>query len=189
MNNYHQPFANYAMTKKEILQNLANRILHHSLYKAFYLVMGFLSVICVILSIIERCPSGYFYILEVIINLGMILEVTIRFFAFGKNFWNSKWNMFDVVLVFFCFLTLFILMVGECSSTRTREAEADAFLLILRNGIQFSRLMVVLKKNNTQLSNRATTINFENIDSRAFDDSSFDTRRTTYTDDFDDNFF
>lgn len=29
-------------------------------------------------------PSGWFYVLEVIVNISMIVEVTIRFFALGR---------------------------------------------------------------------------------------------------------
>lgn len=32
----------------------------------------------------EHCPSFTFYVLEVIVNTAMIVEVSIRFFAFGK---------------------------------------------------------------------------------------------------------
>lgn len=46
--------------------------------------MAALSVTTVILSLSDGCPGLPFYILEFIINTSMILEVGVRFVAFGK---------------------------------------------------------------------------------------------------------
>lgn len=46
--------------------------------------MAALSVTTVVLSLTDGCPGLAFYILEVIINTSMILEVSIRFVAFGQ---------------------------------------------------------------------------------------------------------
>jgi hypothetical protein len=46
--------------------------------------MAALSVTTVALSLSDGCPGLSFYILEIIINTSMILEVAIRFVAFGR---------------------------------------------------------------------------------------------------------
>ena len=46
--------------------------------------MAALSVTTVVLSLKDGCPGLAFYILEVIINTAMILEVGIRFVALNK---------------------------------------------------------------------------------------------------------
>lgn len=46
--------------------------------------MATLSVATVALSLTDGCPGVAFYVLEVIINTSMILEVGIRFVALGK---------------------------------------------------------------------------------------------------------
>jgi hypothetical protein len=46
--------------------------------------MAALSVTTVVLSLTDGCPGLAFYILEVIINTSMILEVGIRFVALGR---------------------------------------------------------------------------------------------------------
>ncbi|KAG5644615.1 hypothetical protein DXG03_008093 [Asterophora parasitica] len=46
--------------------------------------MAALSATTVILSLRDGCPGLAFFILEVIINASMIIEVAIRFIAFGK---------------------------------------------------------------------------------------------------------
>lgn len=45
------------------------------------------------LSLLSDCPTLPFYILEIIVNTTMILEVSIRFTAFGK-----------VSLLYYCLL-------------------------------------------------------------------------------------
>jgi hypothetical protein len=46
--------------------------------------MAALSVTTVVLSLSDGCPGLPFYILEIIINTSMILEVGVRFVAFGR---------------------------------------------------------------------------------------------------------
>ena len=46
--------------------------------------MTALSVTTIALSITDGCPGLAFYILEIIINTSMIVEVGIRFVAFGR---------------------------------------------------------------------------------------------------------
>ncbi|KAJ3193143.1 hypothetical protein HK101_005367 [Irineochytrium annulatum] len=152
------------ITSNEILHSLANRILHSSFYKWFYLIMAFVSVTCLVLSFMSRCPSGYFYILETIVNLAMILEVGIRMLALRKIFWRNLWNVLDLLLVLLCVLTLLWLALGECTTERSWEAEADTILLVLRNMIQFFRLMMMLAKNGQNMSRRTQNIDFSTVD-------------------------
>ena len=78
------------MTRDEITKGIANRFLYSRTYLVLYLVMAALSVTTVVLSMVSGCPTLPFYILEFIINGAMILEVSIRFVAFGKVCCNSK---------------------------------------------------------------------------------------------------
>jgi len=72
------------MTRSEITKGIANRFVHSRTYIFLYLGMAALSVATVALSLSDGCPGLPFYILEVIINTSMILEVAIRFVAFGR---------------------------------------------------------------------------------------------------------
>ncbi len=72
------------MTKDEIAKNIANRFVHSGTYIILYLAMAGLSITTVVLSLVNDCPTLPFYILEFIINGAMILEVGIRFVAFGR---------------------------------------------------------------------------------------------------------
>lgn len=72
------------MTKDEITKNIANRFVHSQTYIVLYLAMAALSITTVVLSLVNDCPTLPFYILEFIINAAMIIEVGIRFVAFGR---------------------------------------------------------------------------------------------------------
>lgn len=74
----------YALSKSEVTKNIANRFVHSRSYVLLYLVMASLSTTTVILSLQDGCPGLAFYILEIIINVAMIAEVSIRFVAFGR---------------------------------------------------------------------------------------------------------
>jgi hypothetical protein len=174
LGNYSSPLtASKQIGASEAIQNVANRILHSEGYKRWYLGMAACSILVLILSLWEKCPryqrilinSNLFYTLEVIINVGMVAEVAIRIIALERQFWRSSWNIADVLLTLFCIFSLIYLFTGTCSPERTREAEFDSFLLVIRNGSQFSRLASVIRKNNSQLSTRAMDLNFENIES------------------------
>ena len=77
----------YALTKKEITQGIANRFVHSRVYIILYLSMTALSVTTIALSITDGCPGLAFYVLEVVINTSMIVEVAVRFVAFGRVSW------------------------------------------------------------------------------------------------------
>ena len=72
------------MSRDEIAKGIANRFVHSRIYIILYLVMASLSITTVVLSLVNGCPTLPFYILELIINGAMILEVSIRFVAFGR---------------------------------------------------------------------------------------------------------
>ncbi|KAI8852513.1 hypothetical protein BC829DRAFT_384576 [Chytridium lagenaria] len=146
-----------------MLHSLANRILHSSFYKWFYLVMALFSIVCSVLTILQRCPSGYYYALEVLVNLAMIIEVLIRVQALGKVFWKSFWNVLDICLVGLCMFTLLWLAFGECTKERSWEAEADTILLVIRNLIQFSRVAVMITKNGQYMTRRPQAVDFSTV--------------------------
>ena len=84
----------YALSREEITRGLANRFVHSRTYILFYLIMAALSVTTVVLSLTDGCPGLAFYILEIIINTSMILEVGIRFVALGKVWFSfRRWQL------------------------------------------------------------------------------------------------
>ncbi|KAJ7197318.1 hypothetical protein B0H12DRAFT_1220576 [Mycena haematopus] len=148
----------YALTRSEITKGVANRFVHSRTYIFLYLGMAALSVTTVILSLTDGCPGIAFYILEVIINTSMILEVGIRFVAFGRQFWKSPFNVVDLILTVFCALTLLVLAFAKCGSTSKEEELLDTFLLIARNVLQFGRLAAVMRQSGQSIFSRPKPI-------------------------------
>jgi len=141
----------YALTRGEITRGVANRFVHSRAYVCLYLGMAALSVTTVVLSLKDGCPVLAFYILEVIINTSMILEVGIRFVALGKQFWKSPFNVMDLTLTVFCALTLLVLAFANCGSGSKEEAILDTLLLVSRNVLQFGRLAAVMRQSGQSI--------------------------------------
>lgn len=70
--------------ENEVARGIANRFVHSRTYIFLYLGMACLSATTVGLSLAEGCPGLAFYILEIIVNSAMIVEVGVRLLAFGK---------------------------------------------------------------------------------------------------------
>ncbi|KAI0931693.1 hypothetical protein AcW1_000974 [Taiwanofungus camphoratus] len=148
----------YALTREEITKGLANRFVHSRAYTVLYLVMAALSVTTVVLSLVNGCPTLPFYILELIINGAMILEVGIRFIAFGRQFWKSPFNVMDLILTIFCVITLLFVFFAGCGSTSKDEELLDTLLLVARNILQFSRLLSVMRQSGQSIFSRPKPI-------------------------------
>ncbi|KAL0578470.1 hypothetical protein V5O48_003519 [Marasmius crinis-equi] len=148
----------YALTRQEITKGLANRFVHSRTYIFLYLGMACLSITTIVLSITDECPGVPFYILEVVINVSMILEVAIRFVAFGRQFWRSPFNVVDLILTVFCALTLLVLAFAKCGSGSKEEEILDTLLLVARNVLQFSRLAAVMRQSGQSIFSRPKPI-------------------------------
>ncbi|ORX88168.1 hypothetical protein K493DRAFT_236955, partial [Basidiobolus meristosporus CBS 931.73] len=90
-------------------------------------------------------PGTFFIVLEFVINITMIVDVGFRLVAFGKIFWKSAMNIFDVVLVALCIGSLIFLFM-DCTTSRVKSELAGTVFLVIRNTIQFFRLFNALRK-------------------------------------------
>lgn len=72
------------VSRSEAIKGISNRFVFSTFYIYLYLGMALLSLATVVLSLLSDCPTLTFYVLEIIVNTAMILEVTIRLVAFGK---------------------------------------------------------------------------------------------------------
>jgi len=120
--------------------------------------MAVLSVTTVALSLGQGCPPLAFYVLEIIINSAMIIEVGIRFVAFGKLFWRSPFNVVDLILTLFCAITLLAITLVGCGATSKAEEVFDTLLLVARNVLQFGRLAAVMRQSGQSIFSRPKLI-------------------------------
>ncbi|KAF8581646.1 hypothetical protein K439DRAFT_204914 [Ramaria rubella] len=150
--------SHYALTRKEITKGIANRFVHSRTYIFLYLTMAALSVTTVVLSLGKGCPPLAFYILEIIINSAMIIEVGIRLVAFGKQFWKSPFNTVDLILTLFCAITLLAITLVGCGAGSKAEEVFDTLLLVARNVLQFGRLAAVTRQSGQSIFARPKPI-------------------------------
>ncbi|KAJ3150472.1 hypothetical protein HDU86_006645 [Geranomyces michiganensis] len=148
----------------DLLHSFANRILHSHYWKAFYVCMLALSLACLAGTYLNPCPGPWICTMEIIVNMGMVAEVCVRFVALGKIFWLSYWNIVDLALVPLCLLTFVIILFTPCSASSRGELELEDMLLVFRNGVVLSRLASVVQKNRTQLGAQTRNIDLLTID-------------------------
>ncbi|KAG9086698.1 hypothetical protein FS749_003444 [Ceratobasidium sp. UAMH 11750] len=148
----------YGLTRNELTKAVANRFVHSRAYVVLYLGMAALSATTVALSLSDGCPGTAFYVLEVIVNTAMIAEVTIRFLAFGRQFWKSPFNVLDLLLTTLCIVTLLVLVLAGCGSTSKEEELLDTLLLAFRNIMQFGRLAAIMRQSGQSLFARPRDI-------------------------------
>ncbi|GAA5892246.1 uncharacterized protein JCM6883_007296 [Sporobolomyces salmoneus] len=153
----------------ETLKGVANRFVFSQFYVFLYLGMAALSLTTVFLSATNRdnCPSFTFYVLEVIVNSAMIIEVSIRFFAFGRQFWSSHFNTLDLLITLLCLITLLVIVFKGCSAKD--EEVFDTFLLVVRNLFQFGRLALVLRKSGKNVFSRPAPIDLSSARAYSLD--------------------
>ncbi|GJJ09703.1 hypothetical protein Clacol_003927 [Clathrus columnatus] len=131
--------------------------------------MAALSITTVVLSLGSGCPPAAFYVLEFIINSAMILEVSIRLVAFGKQFWKSPFNIIDLVLTVFCAITILAITLVGCDTSSKAEELFDTLLLVARNLLQFVRLAAVTRQSGRSIFSRPKPIDLSAAGSRRLD--------------------
>lgn len=55
-------------------------------------------------------------------------------------------NILDLVLTLFCVVTLLLVFLNPCGSGSKSEEVLDTILLVVRNGVQFWRLLAILRR-------------------------------------------
>ena len=108
----------YSISQAEHFKTLATRTLQSPAFRFFYFTNGILSIICLIISFMYSCPGTYYYVLEVLINVALILEVGTRYIALQKVNSCQRWMFFKdwIMLTFLLWIEIlgFHLECGWC---------------------------------------------------------------------------
>ncbi|KAK4057977.1 hypothetical protein OIO90_001196 [Microbotryomycetes sp. JL221] len=164
---YSASTSSHFVSRKQAIKGISNRFIFSQFYIYLYLAMAALSLTTVVLSILSDCPTFTFYILEIIVNTAMILEVSIRLVAFGNQFWKSYYNTLDLLVTILCAITILIIFFSGCSAKG--EEVFDTFLLVLRNLFQFGRLALVMRKSGKNVFTRPAPIDLSNARTYSLD--------------------
>ncbi|KAJ1986788.1 hypothetical protein H4R33_003167 [Dimargaris cristalligena] len=170
----------YHLSARDVFNAAANQLLYSRFYTYFYILLGVLSLISLIVALSEKCPSTGFIILESIICFAMVVEVTTRIVALGKIYWNSALNIIDLVLVFLCIILLVLLSTG-CSAASSSEELFNTVILLLRNCVQISRVGMMIRQNQRHMDARDVTVQFSTTaDRHSGEDRDFEADELDY---------
>jgi len=161
------------ITPGAALTNAANRLLFSRGYSIFYLFMILLNVALILwviidLSVLGRfaTPTHWLFItLEVLINIALLTEVTLRMLSLKSRYFLSWSNIFDLSVLVISWLGLIIffsssaLMLGEVDDVGT------LLLLILRYIVQFLRLLLMVKNQKKASSGSKSVVDFSTLSS------------------------
>lgn len=146
------------LSREEILQGAANRLMYSQFYTYYYAAMFVLGLVSLVTAFVERCPSVFFIAIESSLCICMILEIITRAIAMQRSFLLSWWNYFDMAIVSFCGITLILMSRGGCSSGSSSEEMFNTILLVIRNAAQVFRLVAMLRKNKRQMDARGMNV-------------------------------
>ncbi|KAJ1980054.1 hypothetical protein H4R35_001272 [Dimargaris xerosporica] len=147
------------LSPHDVLNAAANQLLYSRYYTVFYVALGVLSLLSLIIALSETCPSTGFVVLESIICIAMAIEVGTRILALGKLYWESALNVVDILLVFFCIILLVLLSHG-CSKATAREELFNTIVLLVRNCVQIFRVLMMIRQNQRHMDARDVTVQF-----------------------------
>ncbi|KAI8812394.1 hypothetical protein BJ742DRAFT_56784 [Cladochytrium replicatum] len=177
--------SSHQLSTSDHVHSLANRVLHSTAYNYFYFAMAALSLSALILTLVEGCPSAFTISIEVVINVLMIAEVSIRYLALKQLFLKSAWNIIDVVVSAVCLVSLIVQAVSSCSAASNSEAIVDTVLLLLRNAAQLLRLVAILRRNRRNLNHFPADVDFEALPTVALIPDELTSNLFAYDDDGD----
>jgi hypothetical protein len=94
----------------------------------------------------SKREDAWYIILDFFVTILLVLEVGIQIMARRRTFFNSWWNILDVVVCVACFLTLLFYIVDPWKT----EEMISFLLLMARYFFQFVRLVLVLLRHRAR---------------------------------------
>lgn len=127
------------------------RLYYSSIFKAFYSLLIILSALCILVNLLQFYEHSKLVVsIEVFLTILLAFEVLYRMYMLGfRVFFEHKWNILDVFVVFFSVLLLWvgIELGGGVGDIDTVTA---VLFIIGRNFIMAYRLVSFIKKKKDQ---------------------------------------
>jgi len=146
----------------------ANVFLFSRFYFALFTIMLIGNIFIIVWTVkdIKNYPNEWWFILlEIIITAIIIAEVTIRLMAFGtRKYFRSIANAFDFIVACLCAISLFLLLVLGPSFVEDLDTLISTSFLILRNVLQFLRLLFIIRHQRENLKQMQSKIDFSGLE-------------------------
>eukprot|EP01119_Soliformovum_irregulare_P019361 TRINITY_DN6106_c0_g1_i1.p2 TRINITY_DN6106_c0_g1~~TRINITY_DN6106_c0_g1_i1.p2 ORF type:complete len:185 (-),score=31.17 TRINITY_DN6106_c0_g1_i1:637-1191(-) len=146
---------------QDTLKTKATVLLHSPAYSFFYLIMILLNAVLVgwiifntsVLQNIRGEKGWIFMIVEILVNVGFILEIFLHWLSQRHLFWRSPSNLFDLAV---CILSV----VGITSFA----FGSSFFLVFFRYAVQFLRLVPLIKNQQYLIAANRSRVDFSSLE-------------------------
>ena len=125
---------------------VASRLYFSKQYVAFYAVMIILSIVAMLMLLTEQYLGTSVYqvspgllVLEIALNILLVLEIGVRFSAQRDGFWQSWYNVFDILVTFLCLISI-VCFLSIPEETKVEEFFASS-VIAARYLIQIVRVV------------------------------------------------
>lgn len=134
---------------------VASRLYFSKQYVAFYAVMIILSIVAMLMLLTEHYWGTSVYqvspgllVLEIALNVLLTLEIWVRFSAQRDGFWQSWYNVFDILVTFLCLVSI-VCFLSIPEETKVEEFFASS-VIAARYLIQIVRVVFLFRAGRTR---------------------------------------
>eukprot|EP00002_Diphylleia_rotans_P037102 TRINITY_DN825_c0_g1_i8.p1 TRINITY_DN825_c0_g1~~TRINITY_DN825_c0_g1_i8.p1 ORF type:complete len:181 (-),score=37.26 TRINITY_DN825_c0_g1_i8:823-1365(-) len=138
---------NTVLSAPSFLEFTANQSLHSSAYSMLYLFTIMLNIVIVTWTVCvawnKETPTTVLF-MEMFINTVLALEIVFRSIVLKKAFLQSPSNLFDIVVVIFCYFSMFVLWYQPVNG---QKDDIPALMLrLFRDVVRLFRLIYLIRK-------------------------------------------
>eukprot|EP00164_Ancoracysta_twista_P007386 GFYU01010475.1.p1 GENE.GFYU01010475.1~~GFYU01010475.1.p1 ORF type:complete len:273 (-),score=37.25 GFYU01010475.1:538-1356(-) len=158
--------------EKSAASAMATRFLFSAPCSCLYL---FMILMCLIIIVGQLLGDGkrpwdiIILTLEIIVNVFLVSEVSLRLLAEGRKYWDYCGNVFDFSVMILCIAALVIDIqcvskVGWCTTEEEKYGDLTSIVIrVFRDVIRFFRLLLLIKNQRRNQLPDDTAVDFSKI--------------------------
>ncbi|GAM17579.1 hypothetical protein SAMD00019534_007540 [Acytostelium subglobosum LB1] len=157
-------------TRDRQCSSYADRVLFSSKYYYAYIAMIAINLILIIWLIINlirkqtSVPNHWlFIVLDIIVNLALLLEVSLQIISQKSRYFKEWSNRFDLFVLVLSIAGLFMYLLSHASVAFEYEGIVIIFFTALRYGVQFLRLLAMIKRQKARGSAFQSRVDFAEL--------------------------